>query len=104
MPLNARHEDILREFYHLKFLLIQGRPKGVHTMMGKDENIWCAYHRLRGHHPENCHQLKKKIEILIQKGWLLAYVKEVESHPGKRSHPREDPNSKNLAHKKEKNT
>lgn len=28
-PLNSRHEDILREVYHLKFLPLLGHPKGV---------------------------------------------------------------------------
>lgn len=103
MSLNTRHEDILKEVYHLKLLPRLLRPKGVHTVMGKDENAWCTYHRLRGHHTENCHQLKKEIEILIQRGWLLLYVKDVEGHPGKRSHPREDPSSENPAQKKGKN-
>lgn len=36
-PLNARREDILRDVYHLKFLLILVCPKGMHTMMEKTE-------------------------------------------------------------------
>lgn len=87
-PLNSRHEDVLKEVYHLKLLPISGCPKGVHVVMGKDENAWCAYHKLHGHHMEDCHQLKKQIEILIQKGRLLSYMKDVAGKPGKRSPPR----------------
>lgn len=56
-----------------------------------------------GNHTENCHQLKKEIKILIQKGQLLSYVKDVEGHPRKRSPPRENPSLENHAQKKGKN-
>lgn len=69
-------------------------------MMGKDENACCAYHRLRGHHTQKFHQLKKKIKISIQRGRLLSYVKDVGDHPGKRSPPREDTHSRNPLQKK----
>lgn len=72
--------------------------------MGKDESTWCAYHRLRGYNTKNCHQLKKQIEILIQRGQLLSYVKDMGGQPGKRSPPREDRSSEDPTQKKWKNT
>lgn len=103
-PLNARREDILKEVYHLKLLPRPIHLKGLHIVMGKDKSAWCAYHRLRGHHTENCHQWKKEIKILIQKGRVLSYVKDVGGQPRKRSLPREDLSSENQAQKKGKNT
>ncbi|XP_050895535.1 uncharacterized protein LOC127102173 [Lathyrus oleraceus] len=102
-PLNSRREDILREVYNLKLLPISGRLKGVHIVMGNDESAWCAYHKLHGHHTENFHQLNKEIKILIRRGRLMSYVKDVEGQTGKRRHPREDTNSENPTQKKGKN-
>lgn len=69
--------------------------------MGKDENTQCAYHHMRDHHTEDCHQLKREIEILIQRGQLLSYMKYVkgssrkisllgESHTRRNSPPRRE--------------
>lgn len=103
-PLNARHEDIFKEVYHLKLLLITERPRGVHTMMGKNENAWCGYHKLHGNHMEDCHQLKRDLKILIQRGCLLSYVKDVGRQQGMRSSPKEDTSSWKSSRKKGKST
>lgn len=102
--MNTRREDILKEFYRLKLLPIRGSRKEVHDVMGKDGNAWYVYHKLCSHHTEDCHHLKREIEILIQKGSLLSYVNDVRGHPGKRSHPNGDISSKNPLQKKGKNT
>lgn len=93
-PLNARSNDILKEVYHLKLLPRTVVQKGMHTVMGKDRSARCAYHKLQGHHTRNYHQLKKEIEILIQRGRLLSYIKYVRGQPEKRSPPQKDPNLK----------
>lgn len=103
-PLNSRHEDIWREVYNLKLLPITGHLKGVHIMMGKDENAWYAYHGLRAHTTKDCHNLKREIKILIHRGRLLSYGKDVKGHPGKRSPPRGDISSENPPQKKGNNT
>lgn len=77
-PLNTKCADILREVYHLKLISEPTYPKRVNKVLGRDEEVWYTYHHLRGHHTEYCHQLKRKFEILIQRGWLLSYVKEAE--------------------------
>lgn len=91
------------EVCHFKLILEPTRPKRVDVLLGKDEEAWCAYHRLRGHHTEECHQLKREIEILIQRGRLLSYLKEVKGSAGKRNPSRREPNSKDLFAKKGKN-
>lgn len=48
--LNTKHDDILLEVYHLKLIPKPTRPKRVNVVLGKDEEAWCANHRLRGHH------------------------------------------------------
>ena len=58
---------------------------------------------MRGH-AEDCHHLKREIKILIQKGWLLSYVKEVEGSLEKISPSKREINSENLSTKKGKNT
>lgn len=49
------------------------------------------------------HQLKIEIEILIQRGHLLSYVKDVGGYPRKISPPKGDIDSKNPLQKKGKN-
>ena len=46
-----------------------------------------------GHYTEDCIQLKREIEYLIQGGHLLTYVKDDKSRNDKRSPRREDPSS-----------
>ena len=90
--------------HHLKLLLEPKCPKRVNEVLGKDEDAWYAYHRMRGYHTEDYHQLKGEIEILIQRGRLLSYMKDVEGATRKRSHSQREQNSENLSAKKEKIT
>jgi len=43
--------------------------------MEQDSGAWCKYHMIRGHSTDNCYQLKKEIEKLIQEGKIQGYVK-----------------------------
>lgn len=74
--IRAKEEGVRQKKEYLKPRL-RGIQMGVHAIMGKDESAWCAYHGLYRYHAENCHQLKKEIEMLIQIGRLLSYVKYV---------------------------
>ncbi|XP_052187514.1 uncharacterized protein LOC127798158 [Diospyros lotus] len=44
--------------------------------MGRKQNKYCQYHRAHGHTTNLCHELKDKIEKLIQEGHLQRYVRE----------------------------
>lgn len=54
-PLNSKFTNIMHEVYHLKLIPEPNSPKRANSVMGKDENVWCAYHRLRGHHTKDWH-------------------------------------------------
>lgn len=47
-------------------------PKG--DLFGNDSDKWCKYHRIRSHHTDVCHHLKREIKMLIQGGLLQKYV------------------------------
>ncbi|XP_021736471.1 uncharacterized protein LOC110703022 [Chenopodium quinoa] len=49
-------------------------PPSWHQKKGQDH--WCEFHESRGHHTEDCLQLKDQIEELVQKGNLKKYVAE----------------------------
>jgi len=73
MPLNKRPERIYREVYQSRIIPNPPKPRTDH--MGTDPEAWCKYHRIRGHTTDNCWQLKKEIEKLIQDGKLKRYVR-----------------------------
>lgn len=50
------------------------------SVLGYELGRWCKFHRVKGHHTEDCYQLKKKIDSLIQEGHLKKYVKGDSSH------------------------
>lgn len=76
----------------------------VNVILGNDTGAWCAYHCMKGHHTEDYHHLKREIETLIQRGRLLAYVKDLEGSTGKGSPFRKEPDSENTSTKVGKNT
>ena len=72
-PLNTRPERIYREVYNTRLIL--NPPKPRNERMGSDPDACCKYHRIRGHTTDNCWQLRKEIDRLIQEGKLRGYVK-----------------------------
>lgn len=70
--------------------------------MGKDEGSWCTYNRMKGRHIEYFHQLKKEIKILIQRGKLLSYMKDLRGPAVKRSPPQRETNPGDPTNKKGK--
>lgn len=99
-PLNAKRVDILREVYHIKLIPDPPRPKRVNAVLGNDAKAWCAFHRVKGHHTERRHHLKKEIETLIQRGQLVSYVKEAEGAARKIDPSEREPDSENTSTKK----
>ena len=49
-------------------------PKMVGNPALKDGNLYCSYHRERGHMTENCHLLKVHLEKLASAGHLDQYI------------------------------
>uniref|UniRef100_A0A2N9GBG3 RNA-directed DNA polymerase n=1 Tax=Fagus sylvatica TaxID=28930 RepID=A0A2N9GBG3_FAGSY len=49
-------------------------PKMIGNPALKDGNLYCSYHRERGHMTENCHLLKVHLEKLASEGYLDQYV------------------------------
>lgn len=73
--LNTKMDGIYKEVDHLNLIPDPPKPKKANVVLGKDFRAWCSYHRLRGHTTNDCIQLKREIEILIQRGYLSTYVK-----------------------------
>lgn len=54
----------------------------------RDKKKYCRFHKDHGHYTEDCRDLKKQIEELIQRGKLQRYIKRGEaSRYGKKDHP-----------------
>jgi len=72
-PVNTRLERIYKEVYQSRLIPDPPNPRVDH--MGNDAEAWCKYHRIWGHTTDNCWQLKKEIEKLIQEGKLRGYIR-----------------------------
>ena len=104
IPLNTKRSEILQEVAHLKLIPEAPNKWEVDAILGNDSGAWCNYHRLRGHHTDDCLQLKKAIEKLIQKGHLSTYVQEGKTSAGKRDTSRKDLDPEEPSHKRGKGT
>ena len=49
-------------------------PKMIENPVLRDRNLYCSYHREKGHMTENCHLLKVHIEKLASAGHLDQYI------------------------------
>lgn len=78
MPMNTHYEQIWREVLHLHHIPIFLALK--EDVMVPELGRWCKFHRVKEHHIEDCYQLKKEIERLIQEGNLKKCVKGNSSH------------------------
>ena len=70
----------IKDNHHLKW------PKPLHSSPSvREKRKYCHFNKDHGHYTEDCKDLKKQIEELIQKGNLQKFVKKGES-----SRPRGD--------------
>uniref|UniRef100_A0A2N9FQQ7 Uncharacterized protein n=1 Tax=Fagus sylvatica TaxID=28930 RepID=A0A2N9FQQ7_FAGSY len=49
-------------------------PKMIGNPATRDANLYCSYHREKGHMTENCHLLKVHLEKLVSEGHLDQYI------------------------------
>lgn len=68
MSLNIWQEQIWCEVLYTKVVSPLLAPKL--EVVGNKQNKWCKYHKFKGQHIDNCHQLKKVIERFTQEGHL----------------------------------
>lgn len=83
LPLNTHREHICCKVLHLHNIHILPTPK--EDAMAHKPGRWCKFYRVKRHHIEDCYQLYKEINRLIQEGHLRKYVKGDYSHGSDKS-------------------
>lgn len=73
IPMNTRQEQIWQELFHVHNIPQLSAPKAY--VMGLEPNSWCKFRKFKGNDTNDCYQLKKEIQRMIQEGNLKKYVK-----------------------------
>ena len=71
-PLTASMSQVLHEVRNEQFLRWPTQMKSDPTT--RDNTKYCEFHRDYGHCTDNCIQLKREIEYLIQRGYLRRFI------------------------------
>lgn len=71
-PLNTHCERIWHKVFHTYSIPSSLAPKA--DIMKHEPKRWFKYHKVKGHHREDCYPLKKDFEWLVQVGHLKKYV------------------------------
>ena len=71
-PLTATVSQVLREVQHEQFRRWPSQMRSDPTK--RDNTRYCEFHRNNGHRTDDCIQLRKEIEYLIRRGYLLRFV------------------------------
>ena len=71
-PLTASVSQVLREVRNEQFLRWPIQMKSDPAT--KDNTKYCEFHRDYGHRTDNCIQLRREIEYLIQRGYLRRFI------------------------------
>ena len=71
-PLTASVLQVLHEVRNEQFLRWPTQMKSDPAT--RDNTKYCEFHRDYGHRTDNCIQLKKEIEYLIQRGYLRRFI------------------------------
>ena len=78
-PLTASMSQVLHEVRNEQFLRWQTQMKSDPAT--RDNTKYCEFHRDYGHRTDNCIQLRREIEYLIQRGYLRRFIS-----PGNQAH------------------
>ena len=71
-PLTASVSQVLREVRNKQFLRWPTQMKSDPAT--RDNTKYCEFHRDYGHRTDNCIQLRREIEYLIQRGYLRRFI------------------------------
>ena len=71
-PLTASVSQVLREVRNEQFLRWPTQMKSDPAT--RDNTKYCEFHRDYGHRTDNCIQLRREIEYLIQRGYLQRFI------------------------------
>ena len=71
-PLTASVSQVLHEVRNEQFLRWPTQMKSDPAT--RDNTKYCEFHRDYGHHTDNCIQLRREIEYLIQRGYLRRFI------------------------------
>ena len=71
-PLTALVSQVLHEVRNKQFLRWSTQMKSDHAT--RDNTKYCDFHRDYGHRTDNCIQLRREIEYLIQRGYLRRFI------------------------------
>ena len=71
-PLTASVSQVLREVRNEPFLRWPAQMKSDPAT--RDNTKYCEFHRDYGHRTDNCIQLRREIEYLIQRGYLRRFI------------------------------
>ncbi|WJX20133.1 hypothetical protein P8452_09723 [Trifolium repens] len=72
-PLNRARVYILDEILEAGLTRLPPQ-RGREFQLGQNTNVWCAYHRCKGHDTEKCFRLRDLIEELIKSGHLRKFL------------------------------
>ena len=71
-PLTPAVSQVLREVQHEQFMRWPSQMRSNPTK--RDNTRYCEFHRDHEHRTDDCIQLRKEIEYLIQRGYLCHFV------------------------------
>ena len=71
-PLTASVSQVLHEVRNEQFLRLPTQMKS--DLATRDNTKYCEFHRDYGYRTDNCIQLKREIEYLIQRGYLRRFI------------------------------
>ena len=88
-PLTASVSQVLQEVRNEQFLRWPAQMKS--NPATRDNTKYCKFHRDYGHRTDNCIQLRKEIEYLIQRGYLRRFISPGNQAQGQIQNPNQPP-------------